>query len=267
MSSAYRSIVYEVDGAIACIRLNRPQAFNAINPELLRELINAVETVAMDASLRVLVITGAGRAFCAGADLRATLADMPRSDDGLPDLGRALEAEFNPLVLRLRSMPQPVIAAVNGVAAGGGASLALAADLTIAARSASFAQVFANIGLIPDLGGTWTLSRALGRQKAMGVALLGQTLSAEDAHRAGLIWDVTDDDALMPQALALARKIAASPRIAITAIKQALHAADDHTLAQQLDLERDLQRQCGRSPDFMEAVTAFVEKRTPQHQP
>ncbi len=180
------------------------------------------------------------------------------------DLGLPLEKHYNPLLLKMRALPKPVIAAVNGIAAGAGANLALMADLSIAARSAYFLQAFVNIGLIPDAGGTWLLPRALGPQRAMGLALLGEKLPAEKAKEWGLVWEVVDDEQLMPTALGLAKRLAEGPAIAIERIKRAIHAAAGNSLAEQLDLERDLQRECGRSEDLMEGALAFMQKRKPK---
>lgn len=260
----YQDILFEIDGPIATIRFNRPKSFNAMTVGMLAETRDALERIALDDAVRVVLITGAGRAFSAGADLAATLAALPVDADGKPDLGHLLEAYYNPLVTRLRSLPQPVIAAVNGVAAGGASSLAFAADLTLAARSASFVQAFVNVALIPDVGGSWSLPRTLGRQRAMGHALLGSTLSAQQAQELGLIWAVTEDEALEEQAFALARKLAAGPRTSIRAIKLAINSALEQPFDHQLELEQRLQAECGRSPDFVEAARAFVEKRKPR---
>ncbi|WP_421793690.1 enoyl-CoA hydratase-related protein [Hydrocarboniphaga effusa] len=262
-SQNYRDILLEIDGPIATIRFNRPKSFNAMTVGMLAETRDALDRVALIDSVRVVLITGTGRAFSAGADLAATLAALPVDADGKPDLGHLLEAYYNPLVSRMRSLPQPVIAVVNGVAAGGASSLAFAADLTLAARSASFVQAFVNVALIPDVGGSWSLPRALGRQRAMGHALLGSSLSAQQAQEMGLIWAVADDDKLAEEALALASKLAAGPRTSIRAIKHAINAAAEQPFDHQLALEQRLQAECGRSPDFVEAARAFVEKRKP----
>ena len=260
----YQDILFEIDGPIATIRFNRPKSFNAMTVGMLAETRDALERVALLDAVRVVLITGVGRAFSAGADLAATLAALPVNADGKPDLGHLLEAYYNPLVMRMRSLPQPVIAAVNGVAAGGASSLAFAADLTLAARSASFVQAFVNVALIPDVGGSWSLPRTLGRQRAMGHALLGSTLSAQQAQEMGLIWDVIEDGELEVRALDLARKIATGPQTSIRAIKHAINAAVEQPFDSQLELEQRLQAECGRSPDFVEAARAFVEKRKPR---
>jgi 2-(1,2-epoxy-1,2-dihydrophenyl)acetyl-CoA isomerase len=222
---------------------------------LLREALAQAEG---DAAIRALLITGAGRAFSAGQDL----AERDMNDPNL-DLGGGLEANYNPFIRRLRALPKPVLCAVNGVAAGAGANLALAADLVLAARSACFIQAFSKIALVPDCGGTYWLPRLAGLQRAMGMALLAERVPAEDAERWGLIWKCVDDDQLMDEARALARTLAAGPTHTYGMIKQALYASPHNTLEQQLDLERDLQRELGRHGDYREGVAAFLEKRKP----
>ena len=254
-------ILYHADNGVAVIRFNRPQALNAMTLELMAQLGVAFDRAADDAGVKAIILTGEGRGFCSGADLAASTVNPPLDAQGRLDLGWALEQHYNPLILKMRAMPKPIIAAVNGMAAGAGASLALMADLTIAARSAYFLQAFVNIGLIPDAGGTWLLPRSVGPQRAMGLALLGEKLSAEKAREWGLIWDVVDDDQLMPTVTALAQRLAAGPGIAIARIKRSLHAAAGNTLEEQLGLERELQRECGHSKDFMEGAMAFMQKR------
>ena len=209
------------------------------------------------------MLTGAGRAFCAGQDLsdRAVApGDEPR------DLGASLDTLYNPLVRTLRNLELPVISAVNGVAAGAGANVALAADIVLAARSASFIQAFCKLGLVPDSGGTYTLPRLVGRARAMGLALLGDKLPADRAEEIGLIWKAVDDDKLMTEAMALARHLATQPTKGLAMIKQAINASLGNDLDTQLDLERDLQRIAGRSADYQEGVNAFLEKRPPRFQ-
>lgn len=254
-------LIFEIDQQVAVIRLNRPAQLNALTSGLIDELDAALDRVAGDESVRALLITGEGRGFCSGADLVAAMSKPPLDAQGRLDLGAALESHYNPLIRKLRSLPKPVIAAVNGMAAGAGCSLALMADLTIAARSAKFLQAFVNLGLLPDAGGTWILARTLGQQRAMGLAALGEAISAEQALAWGLIWEVVDDEQLMPRALALAQRLAQGPTLAIGRIKQALIAASTNELDAQLDLERDLQRELGRSHDFGEGVGAFLQKR------
>lgn len=257
----YQNLIYRLQGRVALILLNRPKALNALSLELMVELGLALDRAAADAEVRAVVLSGEGRAFSSGADLATGSAAAPRDTQGRLDLGLALEQGYNPLILKMRDLPKPVIAAVNGLAAGAGASVALMADLTIAARSAYFLQAFVNVGLIPDAGGTWLLPQALGSQRAMGLTLLGEKLPAEQARDWGLIWDVVDDAELMPAALKLATRLAEGPALAIERIKRAIYAAASNSLSAQLDLERDLQRECGRSEDLLEGVLAFMQKR------
>ncbi|MGQ0621791.1 MAG: enoyl-CoA hydratase-related protein [Panacagrimonas sp.] len=255
------SVLFEIDQQVAIIRLNRPRQLNALTTELVSEWMLALDQAANDASVRAVLITGEGRGFCSGADLVAAMTRPPLDSRGRLDLGASLESTYNPLIRKLRGLPKPVIAAVNGMAAGAGCSIALMADLTLAGRSAQFLQAFVNIGLIPDAGGTWLLARTLGQQRAMGFAALGEAIGAEQALAWGLIWEVVDDDQLMPRALALAQRLAQGPTLAIARIKQALIAAQSNDLDAQLDLERDFQRELGLSHDFTEGAGAFVQKR------
>jgi 2-(1,2-epoxy-1,2-dihydrophenyl)acetyl-CoA isomerase len=250
-------LVSTADGVMT-ITLNRPDKLNAFVSEmhgLLREAMTRAEN---DPSIRALLVTGAGRGFCAGQDL----SERDMSDPNL-DLGGGLDANYNPFIRRMRALPKPVIAAVNGVAAGAGANFALACDLVIAARSASFLQAFSRIALVPDCGGTYWLPRLAGMQRAMGMALLAERIGAEDAERWGLVWKVVDDAKLMDEATQLARTLAAGPTHTYGRIKQALYASPGNTLEQQLDLERDFQREVGRHSDYREGVAAFLEKRKP----
>jgi 2-(1,2-epoxy-1,2-dihydrophenyl)acetyl-CoA isomerase len=240
------------------LTLNRPDKLNAFVAEmhgLLREAISRAES---DASIRALLLTGAGRAFSAGQDL----AERNMNDPSL-DVGGGLEANYNPFVRRLRALPKPVICAVNGIAAGASANLALACDIVLAARSASFLQAFAKIALVPDCGGTYWLPRLAGTARAMGMAMLAERVSAEDAERWGLIWKCVDDDKLMSEAMKLAQSLASGPTHTYGVIKKAIYASATNTLDQQLDLERDLQREVGRHQDYREGVAAFLEKRKP----
>lgn len=259
----YQLLLYRVENQVAIVSFNRPKALNAMTVASMEELGHAFDAAAADENVKVIVLTGEGRGFSSGADLAANTVNPPVDAQGKLDLGQVLDRYYNPLVLKMRSLPKPIIAAVNGMAAGAGASLALAADLTIAVRSAYFLQAFVNVSLVPDAGGTWILPRAIGSQRAMGLALLGERLPAEKAKDWGLIWDVVDDEQLMPAVMALAQKLAEGPGIAIERIKRAIHAAADNSLEKQLDLESDLQRECGRSQDFMEGAMAFVQKRKP----
>ena len=240
------------------VTLNRPDRLNALVEETYRGLRAAFEEAQADAGCRALMLTGAGRGFCAGADLSHRLPV-----DGQPrDLGRSLDTLLNPLVRQLRALPLPTIAAVNGVAAGAGANLALNCDIVLAARSARFIQAFAKIGLALDAGGSWLLPRLVGAARGRALALTAEPLAAETAEQWGLIWKVFDDAQLIPEAEALCARLAAGPTLALGLIKRALDAAETNDLDAQLDLERDLQREAGYSPDYAEGVRAFVEKRT-----
>lgn len=231
--------------------LNRSDKLNSFTPEMQDALLGAVRDVAADPACRALLITGAGRGFCAGQDLGALGGDARN----------ALERFYNPLVRALRDLPLPVIAAVNGVAAGAGANLALACDIVLAGHSARFIQSFVKIGLIPDAGGTFTLPRLAGDARARGMAMLGEPVSAEEAAQWGLIWKAVEDERLLPEAEAMAAHLAAQPTQAIARIKRALNASLSNDLDAQLDLERDLQAEASATPDFREGVRAFAEKR------
>jgi len=252
----------ESDG-VATLTLNRPERLNSFNDlmhEEFRRVLERVRDGRDTGAVRALLMTGSGRGFCAGQDLSQrtrAAGDPPR------DLGQSIESNWKPLVLALRELAIPVITAVNGVAAGAGASLALAGDLVFAARSASFIQSFTKIGLMPDTGGTWFLPRLVGPARAMGMALLGDKVSAEQAEQWGLIWKCVDDAELMPTVRALALHLASGPTIAYGNTKAALQASSTNDLATQLDLERDLIRQCGYSLDYAEGVAAFMAKRAP----
>jgi 2-(1,2-epoxy-1,2-dihydrophenyl)acetyl-CoA isomerase len=257
----YENILFAIDGGVARLTLNRPDRLNSFNDAMHAEVRDALGRVREDDGARVLLLTGAGRGFCAGQDL----ADRAVAPGEAPvDLGASIDRNYKPLVLGLRSLPMPVVCAVNGVAAGAGANIALACDIVIAARSASFIQAFAKIGLIPDSGGTWFLPRLVGSARAMGLALLGDKLSAEDAASWGLIWRCVDDAELSTIVDKLLQHLAQAPTRGLAAIKQALNASAGNTLTSQLDLERDLQRTLGQSADYREGVAAFAAKRPPQ---
>jgi 2-(1,2-epoxy-1,2-dihydrophenyl)acetyl-CoA isomerase len=261
----YRTILYAEDAGVASVTLNRPDKLNSFTNEMhgeLKHALDRVRTAVADGRVHCLVITGAGRGFCAGQDLSERAVTMRAG--GAPDLSQTLSTHYNPLILGLRALEVPVIAAVNGVAAGAGANFALAADIVLAARSASFLQAFARIGLIPDAGGTHFLPRLLGSARAMGLALLAEPLPAERAAEWGLIWKVVDDAALMEETRALAGKLAAGPTAGYARIKKALYASAGNGLEAQLALEAALQRECGRSADYREGVAAFFEKRAPR---
>jgi len=244
---------------VLCITLNRPEKLNAFNPAVHKGLAEAMTRAESEAAVRCVLITGTGRGFCAGQDL--TERDMKTA--AAVDLGAGLETWYNPLIKRMRALPKPVICAVNGVAAGAGANFALACDIVLAARSASFIQAFVKIGLVPDCGGSYFLPRLAGMQRAMGLAMTGDRLSAEDAERWGLIWKCVDDAILKDEAEKLAMALASGPTRSLGMIKQALYASAGNTLAAQLDMERDLQRAIGKGKDYREGVAAFLEKRKP----
>lgn len=254
------SILLEIDQGVALLTLNRPDSLNSFNTEMHAEMREAISQIRKSSEVRALVITGAGRGFCAGQDLSDRNV-APGSE--VPDLGESIEKRYNPLLRSIRELPLPVICAVNGVAAGAGANIALACDITLAAKSASFIQAFCKIGLVPDSGGTWSLPHLVGMARAKGLALLGDKLPAEKAEHWGLIWRCVEDDQLMDEAMQLARHLATQPTKGLALIKRALHASTDNTFDQQLDVERDLQRLAGRTDDYREGVAAFMEKRTP----
>jgi len=248
-------------GPVRVLTLNRPAQLNSFTAAMHGQLLPALQAAADDAGVRAVVVTGAGRGFCAGQDLNDP--GMAAGAGGAPDVGGVIERHYKPLALRVRSMPVPVIAAVNGVAAGAGASLALGCDLVVAARGASFIQAFSKIGLIPDCGGTWLLPRLVGRANALGLAMTGDKLAADEARAMGLIWQVVDDALLMDAALALASRLAAMPSRALAATRRAIDDAMalDHAAA--LDLEAQRQGELGRGADFAEGVAAFLAKRAP----
>ena len=257
----YETILFELTGGIARLTLNRPDRLNSFNSAMHAEVRDALARLASDASVRVLVLTGAGRGFCAGQDLN----DRAVAPDGTGvDLGDSIEKNYKPLVLTLRALPLPVIAAVNGVAAGAGANIALACDMVIAAKSASFVQAFAKLGLVPDSGGTWFLPRLLGNARALGLAFLGDKLSAEQAAQWGLIWKCVEDAELTTTVDELARHLASAPTKGLARTKQAIYQSWSHSLEEQLDVERDYQRELGKSADYAEGVAAFTAKRPPK---
>jgi 2-(1,2-epoxy-1,2-dihydrophenyl)acetyl-CoA isomerase len=241
------------------ITFNRPDRLNAFNEAMHDALRAAIEELEADATCRALLITGNGRGFCTGQDLNDRLAKPGET----VVLGDTLEAHYNPLVRKLRALPFPVIAAVNGVAAGAGCNIALACDIVLAARSASFIQSFARVGLVPDSGGTWALPRLVGDARARGLALLAEPLPAEKAEAWGLIWKCVDDTSLVAEAQNLCEHFASAPTQGLALIKHALNASASNTLDAQLDLERDLQRAASLTPDYAEGVRAFMEKRKP----
>ncbi|SFT78261.1 2-(1,2-epoxy-1,2-dihydrophenyl)acetyl-CoA isomerase PaaG [Mesorhizobium sp. YR577] len=252
------TLLASVADGVMTLTLNRPDKLNSFNEEMHRALRAAIESARDEATVRAVLLTGAGRAFCAGQDL----GDRdPRNSTEAPDLGYTIETFYNPLLRLIRALDKPIVCAVNGVAAGAGANIALACDIVLAAKSAKFIQAFSKIGLVPDSGGTWSLPRLLGEARAKGLALTAEPLPAETAAAWGMIWKAVDDDQLMPEAAALAKRLAAGPTFGLGLIKQAIQAAAANTLDQQLDLERDLQRRAGRSADYAEGVAAFLDKR------
>jgi 2-(1,2-epoxy-1,2-dihydrophenyl)acetyl-CoA isomerase len=257
---SYETILFEVDSGVARLTLNRPDKLNSFNVQMHGEVREALGSIP-GSSARVLVLTGAGRGFCAGQDL-GDRAVAPGAHG--VDLGESIEKRYNPLVLALQALPMPVICAVNGVAAGAGANIALACDIVIAARSANFVQAFSKLGLIPDSGGTWILPRLVGQARALGLALLGNKLPAEQAAAWGLIWQCVDDAELAGTVDAMAKQFAAAPTRGLAATKAAMRQSWQHSFEQQLQLERDVQRELGRSADYSEGVAAFTEKRTPR---
>ncbi|MDO4637593.1 MAG: 2-(1,2-epoxy-1,2-dihydrophenyl)acetyl-CoA isomerase PaaG [Lautropia sp.] len=253
-------------GAVLQITLNRPARLNAFNPAMHSALHNSLQSAADSTAIRAVLLTGAGRAFCAGQDLseRDPRQNSPGSNATLThDLGKTLETYYNPLVRRLRSLEKPVVCAVNGVAAGAGASVALACDIVLAARSARFIQAFSRIGLVPDTGGSWLLPRLVGEARAKGLIMTAEPISAEQAADWGLIWRVFDDDQLASEAAALAQRLADGPTRGLALSKAAIQSASENSLDQQLDLERDLQRKAGQTLDYAEGVAAFLDKRSP----
>lgn len=258
---SFEHILFTIEQGVATLTLNRPEQLNSFNAQMHKEVREALKQVRQNAEVRCLLITGSGRGFCAGQDL----GDRNVAPGAAaPDLGESIEKNYNPLIRALRDLPMPVICAVNGVAAGAGANIALACDITLAAKSASFIQAFCKIGLVPDSGGTWTLPRAVGMARAKALALLGDRLSAEQAEQWGMIWRCVDDAALQDEALKLARQLATQPTYGLALIKRALNASASNSFDAQLDLERDLQRLAGRSEDYREGVAAFMAKRTPE---
>jgi 2-(1,2-epoxy-1,2-dihydrophenyl)acetyl-CoA isomerase len=256
----YETILLDIANGVARLTLNRPDRLNSFTVQMHDEVSRSLEAVAKS-DARVLILTGAGRGFCAGQDL-SDRAVAP-GGEGV-DLGESLEKRYNPLIRRLTSLEAPVICAVNGVAAGAGANIALACDIVIAARSAKFIQSFANIGLIPDSGGTWSLPRLTGQARAMGLALTGEPLTAERAEAWGAIWKCVDDEKLGAEVDALAARFASAPTKGLAATKKLIRESATRTLAEQLDVERDSQRALGRTNDYKEGVAAFMEKRPPK---
>ncbi len=259
------TVLYEARGAVAVITLNRPQALNSFTRQMHQDLWAAFDRIAADKTVRALVLTGAGRGFCAGADL-AEFDFEPGPDLAKrADPGPVIDQCFNPTVRKLMDLSVPTVAAVNGVAAGAGASIAMACDLAVAAHNASFIQAFSKIGLIPDAGGTWFLIKKLGLARSMGCAMLGDKLGAADAKEWGMIWDVAPEgEDCVAAAMKLAERLAQMPTQALVQTRKMLRAAASNELDRQLDLERDTQSALGKTHDYIEGVMAFRQKRAPQ---
>lgn len=256
------SILVQKAGGVCRITLNRPDKLNSFNDEMHRALRAAMEDARDDAEVRAILITGAGRGFCAGQDL----GDRdPSKMTEAPDLGVTVDTFYNPLTRLMRAIEKPIICAVNGVAAGAGANIALTCDIVLAAKSAKFIQAFSKIGLVPDSGGTWLLPRMIGEPRAKALTMLATPLSAEQAESWGLIWRAVPDENLMSEAEALANQLAVGPTLGLGLTKKAIQAASENSHSEQLDLERDLQRQAGRSADYAEGVSAFLAKRAPNY--
>ncbi len=254
------TVLVALDGGVLRLTLNRPDKLNSFNEEMHLALRAQIERAHHDHAVRAVLLTGAGRGFCAGQDL----GDRDPRKGGLkPDLGQTLETFYNPTLRLIRSLEKPVVCAVNGVAAGAGANIAFACDIVLAAKSAKFIQAFAKIGLVPDAGGTWSLARILGEPRAKALALTAEPLMAEKAADWGLIWKAVEDEALMAEAEALAASLAAGPTLGLGLTKRLIQAAASNSLDEQLDHERDCQQIAGRSEDYAEGVTAFLEKRKP----
>jgi 2-(1,2-epoxy-1,2-dihydrophenyl)acetyl-CoA isomerase len=256
----FKTIEYSVSNNVATLTLNRPEALNSFTAQMHQEVRSVMDSVREDPDIRCLLITGAGRGFCAGQDLNDRAV---QSDQAAPDLGVSVEKNYNPLIRSLFALEKPVICAVNGVAAGAGASIALACDIVLAARSASFIQSFSKIGLVPDSGGTWSLPRALGLPRAKALALLGNKISAQKAEQWGMIWQCVDDENLLSEATQLANHLASQPTLGLGKIKKLLNESFSNPLHHQLELERESMRELGYSHDYKEGVAAFMEKRIP----
>ncbi|WP_406859145.1 2-(1,2-epoxy-1,2-dihydrophenyl)acetyl-CoA isomerase PaaG [Acinetobacter baumannii] len=256
----YQNIIAEEKNGVGYLTFNRPKALNSFNVDMHREVAEVLSQWTKNPDVRCVVISGEGRGFCAGQDLGDRVVD-PNAE--APDLGYSIETYYNPLIKTIVNMPKPVICAVNGVAAGAGANIALACDLVIAAKSANFVQAFCRLGLVPDSAGTWFLPRAVGHARAMGLTLLGDKLPAETAKEWGMIWDVVEDTELKTKVTELAERLAKQPTFGLSLIKKAIHQSSNNTFDEQMLLERDLQRIAGRSEDYREGVQAFMNKREP----
>ncbi len=251
------TLIIDQQGSVVILRLNRPQVFNSFNREMALALQNKLDELSHNQDVRAIILTGEGKAFCAGQDLAEVVAT-----DG-PTMQTILSEHYNPIIRKIREIPKPVIAAINGVAAGAGANIALACDITLASQNASFIQAFSKIGLIPDSGGTFFLPRLIGFQRASALAMTGEKVSAADALQIGMIYKVLPTETFMDEVLAIAHEIASMPTYALSLIKSALNASMTNNLNTQLDVEEILQIKAGQSADFKEGVNAFIEKRKP----
>jgi 2-(1,2-epoxy-1,2-dihydrophenyl)acetyl-CoA isomerase len=259
----YETILFEVSDNVGTITLNRADKLNSFNSQMHADVADVLQRAIADDTIRCLLLTGAGRGFCAGQDLSDRRMDPNDPNAEAPDLGETLDTLYNPLIRAISGMDIPVICAVNGVAAGAGANVALACDIVLAGKSASFIQAFSKLGLVPDAGGTWSMTNRIGVARAKGLALLGEKLPAETAAEWGLIWKCVDDDVLMKTARDMAVGLAKGPTLGYGLTKRAIVAAAHNSLETQLDMERDSQRKAGRSADYREGVNAFMEKRPP----
>ncbi|MAC46289.1 2-(1,2-epoxy-1,2-dihydrophenyl)acetyl-CoA isomerase PaaG [Oceanospirillum beijerinckii] len=257
---SFNNIEFVIEDGVAILTFNRPDSLNSFNAEMHSEVREALKETKKNPEVRALVITGNGRGFCAGQDLSDRNV-APGAE--APNLGESIEKNYNPMIRSIRALEMPVICAVNGVAAGAGANIALACDIVFAARSAKFIQAFCKIGLIPDSGGTWTLPNTVGQARAMALSMLGDRISAEQAEQWGMIWKAVDDEEVKATAIETAKQLATQPTKGLALIKRAIHASATNTLDEQLDLERDLQTIAGRTEDYREGVAAFMEKRQP----
>ncbi len=257
---SFSTITYQLDQGVAVLTLNRPASLNSFNSLMHDEVREAMKDARDNSNVRCLVITGTGRGFCAGQDLSDRSVKV---SDEAPDLGESVEKNYNPLIRNIMTMEKPVLCAVNGVAAGAGASIALACDIVLAAKSAKFIQAFCKIGLVPDSGGTFNLVRALGLPRAKALALLGDKLSAEQAQNWGMIWQCVDDENLMDETMTLALHLATQPTKGLAKIKELMNNSFSTPMHQQLELEKYAMRELGRTSDYREGVSAFMEKRQP----
>lgn len=255
---AWKTLIVDKSDGVATVTLNRPERLNALSAELMVELGEALAEIEADAAIRCLLLTGAGRGFCSGADLAS--GDLTLGG-GMPDLGKALHTNYHPVIRKLAAYRMPVVTAINGAAAGAGMSLALTGDIVIAAKSASFLQAFANIGLVPDAGSTYFLPRLAGTARALGLTMLGEPLPAETAADWGLVWKCVDDAVLMDEARKVALKFAKGPTVGLTQIRKLVRQSWGNSLDAQLEAEREAQVTAGRTRDFIEGVTAFLQKR------